>query len=211
MKNLLDSTMERISAIENARAEKITKIALEIETTYSAIESQRKRVTDAAASADLETYRREQVKLRELQENKATLEQWQADHNKAPKVAEAESENTIAALLAYEASLEADYRAAAGKLFMALKALTDKHMEEARAAERVLTAWTTKIRANYKSSNYINGSTRCEDGMYKSNKPVPIHPLEYYGWRDVPYILSLYKTDAVKDLLKAAREEENGT
>lgn len=211
MKNLLDRTQERIRAIKNARAEKLNSLTVELETTYSAIESQRKRVTECAAAAELETYRQEQTKLKELQDNAKILEQWKRDLEVAPKVTEKESEDTIAALLAYENNLERSYKEAAGKILLEFKKLTDKHLEEAEAAERVLINWTNDIRPNYKSSSYINGSIQCEDGKFKSKNPVTIHPVAYGGWQHIPFIISFLSANAIKEIIVAAEEKENGT
>ena len=211
MKNILDSTQARIRTIKSARAEKLSSLTVELETTYSAIDSQRKRVTEAAASTDIGSYRQEQLKLKELQENAKILEQWIRDLSVSPKVSEKESDDTIAALLAYEDSLENSYKAAAGKLLLELKNLTDKHIAEACAAEQVLTNWTNDIRANYKSSSYISGSTQGEDGMYKGDKPVSVHPVGYRGWLHTPHIVSFLSAEPMKELIKAAGETENGT
>ncbi len=202
--NLLDSTMERIRFIENSRAEKLNDLTIELETTYSAIESQRKRVTEAAASTDLEAYRHAQKKLKELQESAKTLEQWKQDLERSDKVTEKESEDTIAALLSYEHKQVAEYMKAAGKLMIELKTLTEKHIEDSLAAERVLYAWTSRVRANY-----IDPSTIFTNEPRKLEEPKEIHPFNgYKGWVYSPFILQdLMSRGIIRDLMKAASEE----
>lgn len=209
--NLPDKIQERIRGIKNARAEKLNSLSLELETTYSAIETQRKRVTEAAASTDIAAYRQERLKLKDLQESAKDLEEWIKDPSWRGMVSEKESEETFAALLAYEHSLENDYKSAAGKLIIQLKELTDKHIEDASAAEQVLINWENDIRPNYKSNSQINGGTRCEDGTYKGPNPIKIHPAGYYGWQHIDYIRTFLNADCVREMVNAAGAEEHGT
>lgn len=211
MKNLLERTMERILAIEDNRAKKQSSISSELNATYAAIESQRKRVTEAAASADIEVYRQEQTRLKELQDNAKLLEQWARDLAGAPKVERKESEETIAALLKYERRLISEYKVEAGKLLIQLKALTEKHIEESEEAEKVLKAWTTRIQPNYISANYRQGSEALEDGRYRCKEPVTIHPVAYTGWTGAVEIKNLFRRKDFEEAVAAAEEEENGT
>lgn len=201
MENIVEKTAARIEAMMKERADKLQKIDENVEQLYIEIDKQRQRVKEAAAAVDVELYKAEQQKLDELQAQVKTLDNWKRQITETEKVTEAESEKTIAAILEYEITKEAEYKKAAGKLLKELAALTDKHIQDAERAEAVLRSWTSRIRPNYISSGtiYANGTS-------KSDTPVPVHIVEYHGGDFALWIKNHLERD--QGLRAAIREAE---
>lgn len=172
MDNIVVKTRERIDAIIGAMMAKYQKLTNDLEETYRAIEEQRQRVKEAAAACDIETYKAEAAKLTELTNSAKEMEAWQRDLWNADRVSEKESEETIAALRAYNAEINRAYEKAVADMLRKLIAITEQRNKDSNEAYNVVNAWTSRIRPNYISPDTIYAAT----GTHKNDKPVPIHP-----------------------------------
>ncbi len=97
---------------------------------------------------------------------------------------EAETNQVIDALLAYESELTKDFQKELRKALDPVEELNTKYRQEIVGIEYLITVWTQQIHANYESrgrSTYVDA-----DGKRTSRSPVPIpvHAAPFNGCRE---------------------------
>ena len=95
---------------------------------------------------------------------------------------EEDSDKVVDSLLAYEAQLAADFKAAAAVHLKKLAELLKDYKAEVQDTENTLTSWQRDIHANY---NTRGGSTYYDEftgqHTHRSPRPVPVHQMPYTG------------------------------
>lgn len=89
-------------------------------------------------------------------------------------ISEAESDQVIDELLAYEDQLAADFVKAAGKLLDKLDECQKNYAAEVQEVEQIITTWCSQIHPNYRARH---GTTYYRDGKQtdRADRPIPVH------------------------------------
>lgn len=192
----LEKVQDRIRGLINERELKLEAVSQKRAALAESAQALEEKLQQAAREMNTKAYAAAKAEREECNTEFEMLEELERQIRKSELVTEAESEQVIASLLAYEQQLEEEYRKAVVEHLQALDALSDQHRLAAADAETTLNTWTSEIRANY-----INTRTTYQNGTHRSPVPVPIHPRGYFGGRLVSAI-DKFLTD--KNLLEAA-------
>lgn len=174
--SIIQDTNKRIAELEKRKAADIANIEKHLQRISSAIADQRKRAAKAAENMSASEYSSATAEKSKLEIEASMYSDRLKQIQGKEMVTAEESEATIAALLAYEKQLEAEFAEALAPHLKAIKELTDKQRADAAEAETTLREWTYRIRPNY-----ISKGTTYPDGTNRSPVPVPIHPMGYFG------------------------------
>lgn len=174
--NAVEQTQARIKElIENKTAE-LLKIQGKVQEARTQKEAADLAMREATESMNLVAY--EKAKEEKKAANTA-IEMYTARYKMLEEkdfVTEADSDATIAAILAYEEEMAASFDASIIEPLKTLEKLLTAYKEEVKEAERTITEWTSTIHANY-----ISKGTTYADGTHRSPKPVPVHSTGYEG------------------------------
>lgn len=171
MQELREQRARELSEIDNLQAQERERLALaEV------------NAKEASEALNLEAF--EQSK-EEMKRAETALQMYMAREEQLLKkeyITEAESDNVIDSLLAYEEHLNNTLRIEIRGHLNALEDLLKTYQTEIHKIEATITEWTSEIHANYRSRGI---TLYYEEGTHiptdRSNTPIPVHRVTYTG------------------------------
>lgn len=182
-KNVPAETTKRIAGLEKKKADDMAAIAAQIKESETALTAAKKEKQNATERTDLKAY--QDAKQKEA-EATAAIEMYTTRYEQLDArefVTTKDSDATIDALLQYEADIADEFiETITGPIEEIKKAHAD-YTGAVADTERVISAWTSRIHANYRSA-----TTTYADGSNVSTSPVPVHAVPFTGCNEATLV-----------------------
>ena len=181
-RTVLDEVRELMRQLQEDKAAQLETIRQKQEETRSRIEAAGLAMRQATEEMDAEAYDKAKTEREKANDALAMYTGRFEQITAQEYISEADSDNAIESLLAYEDQLAEDFKAAAAGHLAALAELLNTYREAVTATEWTLTEWQRDIHANYNT----RGGTAYYDAItgqhtYRSSNPVPVHAAPYAG------------------------------
>ncbi len=191
----VNARMEELLEKKTADLNKIADMQIDARTKIEAAGLAMKHATEVM---DVDAYA-------EAKQNKGkaqiALDMYTGRYNqiKAQEIiSERESDKVIKSLLAYEDTLAADFKAAAGEHLKALVKILEGYKEAVQDTELTLSRWQRDIHANYisETTTYYDEVTGTHTN--RSKNPVPVHAMAYTGCKEATQLEDYLKKAGMK-------------
>ena len=178
--NELEKVKKQMRDLLDCRQKQLEEIADRLDTLHGEAEAARRGMDEAAAALDETAFAKAEADIKSAETRIAMYESRRDQIVQQELIGEAESDAVIDGLLAYERTLEANFKAAIEPHLAALTEIRSDYVNEVMEVEQTISTWTNTIRRSY-----INraGGTRTVNGK-RTNRfdtPQAIHPGGYTG------------------------------
>lgn len=193
-KTALEEVRERMKEMMGTKSADLYKIAKMRQEAGEKIKNAEQAMKQATEAMDVDAYEEARQTRNKAQ---TALEMYNGRYEQIRTqeyISEEESDKVISSLLGYEQTLKEGFKFAAAEPLKKLSELLKAYRSEVAETERVLTSWQRDIHASYRSDITTYTDPVTGERTNRSPKPVPVHPVQYFGCTEARQLDEYLKT-----------------
>ena len=184
-KTPLQEVQEQMEAITNRKGQELAQIEGKLAQAQEEVDKAATDMQEATENMNVDAYEEATARQRKA---KTACEMYQACKKQLEHpehfITEKESDKAIGALLGYEQTLAAEFKAKFADALQILDGILFEYDSAVDDVERTIAEWTTRVHANHISSTTMWPDPETGKMTSRSKNPVPVHATAYTGCQE---------------------------